>query len=150
MRLTGCLLSLFLVLLVAAPQGSGRPSGFAEPDRVAVQHILISFKGAIPKPTVTRTREEAKKLAQEVFERAKKGEDFDSLVKQYTDDEYPGVYRMSNIGVSPDSGKQEYPRAGMVKAFGDVSFSLPVDGIGMAEFNPKESKYGWHIIKRIE
>ena len=150
MRLTGCLLSLFLVLLVADPQGSGRPSGFAEPDRVAVQHILISFRGAIPKPTVTRTREEAKKLAQEVFERAKKGEDFDSLVKQYTDDEYPGVYRMSNIGVSPDSGKQEYPRAGMVKAFGDVSFSLPVDGIGMAEYDPKESKYGWHIIKRIE
>jgi len=150
MKLSGCLLSLFLVLLVAAPSGSGSPSGFAEPDRVAVQHILISFKGSIPKPTVTRTREEAQKLAREVFERAKKGEDFDSLVKQYTDDEYPGIYRMSNIGVTPDKGRQEYPRAGMVKAFGDVSFSLPVDGIGMAEYDPKESKYGWHIIKRIE
>ena len=150
MKLSDCLLSLFLVLLVAAPLGSGNLSRFAEPDRVAVQHILISFKGSIPKPTVTRTREEAQKLAQEVFERAKKGEDFDSLVKQYTDDEYPGVYRMSNIGVTPDKGRQEYPRAGMVKAFGDVSFSLPVDGIGMAEYDPKESKYGWHIIKRIE
>lgn len=150
MRLTGCLLSLFLVLIIAVPSGIGNPSRLAEPDRVAVQHILISFKGAIPKPTVTRTREEAQKLAQEVFERAKKGEGFDSLVKQFTDDEYPGIYRMSNIGVTPDPGKEEYPRAGMVKAFGDVSFSLPVDGIGMAQYDPKESKYGWHIIKRIE
>jgi len=149
-RLTGCFVSLFLILLVVIPSGSGGPSGLAEPDRVAVQHILISFKGAIPKPTVTRTREEAQKLAQEVFERAKKGEDFNSLVKQYTDDEYPGVYRMSNIGVAPVPGKEEYPRARMVKAFGDVSFSLPVDGIGMTEYDPKESKYGWHIIKRIE
>ena len=150
MRQTGCLLILLFVLLIAAPSDGGSPSGFAEPDRVAVQHILISFKGAIPKPTVVRTREEAQKLALDIFERARKGEDFDSLVKQYTDDEYPGVYRMSNIGVSPDSAKQEYSRAGMVKAFGDVSFSLPVDGIGLAEYNPKESKYGWHIIKRIE
>jgi hypothetical protein len=150
MRIIHCLLSLFLVLIIAAPSGGGNPSRLVEPDRVAVQHILISFKGAIPKPTVTRTREEAQKLAQEVFERAKKGEDFNSLVKQFTDDEYPGVYRMSNIGITPDPAKEEYPRAGMVKAFGDVGFSLPVDGIGMAQYDPKESKYGWHIIKRIE
>jgi len=121
-----------------------------EPDRVAVQHILISFKGAIPKPTVTRTREEAQKLALEVFEQAKNGEDFDALVKQYTDDEYPGVYRMSNKGITPDQSKQEYAREGMVKGFGDVSFSLPVGGIGMAEYDPQKSKYGWHIIRRIE
>jgi foldase protein PrsA len=150
MKLTGCLFSVFLVLLISAPTGNASPARATEPDRVAVQHILISFKGAIPKPTVTRTREEAQKLAQEVFERAKKGEDFDALVKQYTDDEYPGVYRMSNTGVTPDPSKQQYSRAGMVKGFGDVSFSLPVGGIGMAEYDPLKSKYGWHIIKRIE
>ena len=150
MKLIGCLLSVFVVLLVATDMGSGSPAGSLEPDRVAVQHILISFKGSIPKPSVTRTREEAEKLAQEVFERAKKDEDFDALVKQYTDDEYPGIYRMSNIGITPDPSKQEYSRAGMVKGFGDVSFSLPVGGIGMAEYDPQKSKYGWHIIKRIE
>jgi hypothetical protein len=150
MRLSGCLLSLSFLLLIAAPTGKASPARATEPDRVAVQHILISFNGAIPKPTVTRTREEAQKLAQEVFERAKQGEDFDALVKQYTDDEYPGVYRMSNTGVTPDPGRQEYSRAGMVKGFGDVSFSLPVGGIGMAEYDPQKSKYGWHIIKRVE
>jgi parvulin-like peptidyl-prolyl isomerase len=150
MKLTVWLFSVFFVLLIAAPSGSASPARTTEPDRVAVQHILISFKGSIPKPSVTRTREEAQKLAQEVFERGKKGEDFDALVKQYTDDEYPGIYRMSNIGITPDPGKQEYSRAGMVKGFGDISFSLEVGGIGMAEYDPQKSKYGWHIIKRIE
>jgi parvulin-like peptidyl-prolyl isomerase len=99
---------------------------------------------------VTRTRDEAKKLAQEVFERAKKGEDFDALVKEYTDDQYPGIYRMANTGVTPDQSKQEFPRAGMVKGFGDVSFSLQVGEVGMSEYHPQKSKFGWHIIKRVE
>ena len=121
-----------------------------EPDRLAVQHILIAFKGSIPEPKVTRTSEEALALAYEIFERAKKGEDFDALVKKYTDDEYPGIYKMTNIGVAPNKEKKEYARTGMVRAFGDVSFSLPVGGIGIAVYDPLRSKYGWHIIKRIE
>jgi parvulin-like peptidyl-prolyl isomerase len=150
MKLTGCWLSALLLILISAPAGDASPASIEEPDRVAVQHILISFKGAIPKPTVTRTKEEAQKLAEEVFERANKGEDFDALVKQYTNDEYPGVYRMSNKGITPDQSKQEYPREGMVKSFGDVSFSLPVGGIGMAKYDSQKSRFGWHIIKRIE
>jgi len=150
MRINGCLLGVFLVLLISAPAGYTSPAPKEEPNWVTVQHILISFKGAIPKPTVTRTEGEAKELAEEVFERANKGEDFDALVKQYTDDEYPGIYRMSNKGIPPDQSKQEFPREGMVKGFGDVSFSLPVGGIGMAKYDSQKSKYGWHIIKRIE
>ena len=57
---------------------------------------------------------------------------------------------MSNKGVPPDQSKPEYPREGMVKGFGDVGFSLPVGGIGMAKYDSETSKYGWHIIKRIE
>lgn len=120
-----------------------------EPDRVTVQHVLISFKGSIPKDTVTRTREEAEKLAYEIFERAKKGEDFDALVKEYTDNSYPGVYKMSNFSAEADMDQGEYPRSKMMRDFGDVSFRLSVDEIGMAEFSPEKSKYGWHIIKRI-
>jgi parvulin-like peptidyl-prolyl isomerase len=121
-----------------------------EPKNVTVQHILIAFKGSIPKETVTRTREEAEKLALEIFERARTGEDFDSLVKEYSDDQYPGVYGMSNFNVEPDQDLGESPRSRMVKAFGDVSFKLSVDGIGLAEYDPEDSKYGWHIIKRIK
>jgi hypothetical protein len=120
-----------------------------EPDHITVQHILISFKGSIPKETVTRTKEDAEKLADEIYDRAKKGEDFDTLVKEYTDDNYPGVYKMANFNTEPDRDQGEASRSQMVKDFGDVSFGLSVDEIGMAEFSPERSKYGWHIIKRL-
>lgn len=121
-----------------------------EPQRVSVQHILIAFQGSIPKPAVTRTQEEAKALALQLLERAKKGENFDALVKQFTDDQHPGIYRMANFDVEPDKAKNEYPRGRMVKSFGDVGFSLAINGIGLAEYDPQNSKYGWHIIKRLE
>lgn len=128
------------------PAESAAPA--AEPERIEVQHILISFNGAISE--VTRTQEEAEALAREILNRARAGEDFDALVKQHTDDQHPGIYRMANTGVEPDRANQEFPRAGMVKAFGDVGFSLEVDGIGMTEYDPETSKYGWHIIKRLK
>jgi len=128
-----------------------KPAG--EPDRVTVQHILISFKGAIPDEKVTRTQAEAKILAEQIFDRAKKGEDFKTLVEKYTDDSYPGIYRMANLGIeaaqSPPS-RREYSRARMVKGFGDVGFKLKVGEVGMAVYDPAASKYGWHIIKRLE
>ena len=121
-----------------------------EPDHITVQHILIAFKGSIPKDTVTRTMEEAEKLAAEVFERARKGEDFDALVKEFTDDSYPGVYKMANFDIEPNRDQGEAERERMVTEFGDVSFKLSVNEIGLAEFSPDRSKYGWHIIKRIK
>jgi len=121
-----------------------------EPDRVTVQHVLIAFQGSIPDESITRTREEARKIALEVFDRARKGEDFDDLVRDFTDDQYPGIYSMSNFDVSSRAGSGEFPRSRMVKAFGDVSFQLAVGEVGMADYDPEASKYGWHIIKRIE
>lgn len=121
-----------------------------EPERVEVQHILISFQGAIPDEKVTRTEAEAEILAKELLGRAKAGEDFDALVKECTDDQHPGIYRMSNTGVTPDAANQEFSRDRMVKAFGDVSFSLNINEIGMANYDPSASKYGWHIIKRLK
>lgn len=98
---------------------------------------------------VTRTLEEAQELAKEILKRAQDGEDFDALVKEYTDDQHPGIYKMSNIDVTP-AGEGEASRARMVTAFGDVSFSLRVSEIGMTEFSPETSMYGWHIIKRLQ
>ena len=133
-----------------APATVAQPAPAGGPDRVVVQHILIAFQGSIPDAKVTRTREEAEKLADETLKRAKAGEDFDALVKTLTDDQHPGIYRMANAGVEPDSAKEEYSRTRMVKGFGDVSFSLAVGEVGMAPYDPASSKYGWHIIKRLE
>ena len=116
------------------------------PPHIIVQHILISFVGTGTK--ATRSKEEARKLADEVFAKAKAGEDYDGLVKQYTDDQFPGVYQMSNVGATP-SAAGEYPREGMMPAFGNVGFRLQPGEIGMAEFDPQISPFGWHIIKRL-
>jgi hypothetical protein len=120
------------------------------PDHIEVQHVLIGFQGTIPGKTVTRTKEEAEKLANEVLEKARQGEKMDDLVTKYTDDQFPGVYDLANNGVTPDKTKQEYPRSGMVKGFSDVAFGLSVGNVGIANYDPKTSPFGWHIIKRLK
>lgn len=122
----------------------------AEPDYVVVQHILIAFEGSITRERVTRTKEQAKVLAARIFERALDGEDFDTLVTTYSNAEYPGIYKITNTGIHPDMNKNENARAEMVRSFGDVSFSLQAGEIGMAEYDPLNCPYGWHIIKRLD
>ena len=117
----------------------------AEPERIAIQHVLVSFAGTGTR--ARRSQAEAAELAAATLARANAGEDFDALVRELTDDSPPGIYRLSNLGVAPASG--EYPRNRMVAAFGDVGFGLDVGGIGMAKFDPRTSPYGWHIIKRL-
>lgn len=118
------------------------------PEHITVQHILIGFRGSVTGKDIQRTKEEAKKLAYEILERARKGEDFDGLVRQYTDDSPPGIYGMSGNGVAPAPG--EYPRGGMVPAFGNVGFALSPGNIGIADYDPQSSPFGWHIIKRLK
>lgn len=138
-----------LDLLEEANRGNG-----TEPDYATVQHILVGFKGSVPGKDIERTKEEAEKLAHQLLDRARNGEDFDELVGEHTDDAHPGIYKMANFFSQPDMVPEEdsektYPRGGMVSAFGDVGFPLEVGEVGLAEYNPKTSKYGWHIIKRI-
>ena len=129
--------------------------GLNQPDQITVQHILIGFKGSVPGKPITRSKDEAEKLANEIFEKAKSGADFDALVKEHTDDSHPGIYQMANFGLAGDMSAPNvvdkvFPRGGMVGAFGDVGFPLDVDGIGIASHDVKKSKYGWHIIKRTK
>ena len=119
-----------------------------EPKHVMVQHILIGFRGSVPGKDIQRTKDEAKKLAYEILERARKGEDYDALVQKYTDDSPPGIYSMSGNGVEPAAG--EYARSGMVPAFGNVGFAISPGNIGIADYDPQASPFGWHIIKRLK
>ena len=118
-----------------------------EPDRIQVQHILIGFQGSVPGKRITRSKDEAKTLAYDLLKQAQEGTEFDDLVRRYTDDSPPGIYGMTNRGVSP--GRGEYARDGMVPAFGNTGFPLSVGGIGIADYDPRASPYGWHIVKRI-
>ena len=148
---------LFAIALAAAPMlalytaaGAADPQSqpAAEPEHIQVQHILIAYSGTLPGKPVTRSMEEARKLAYELLEKAKKGADFDALVKQHTDDQHPGIYGMANRGVAPAQG--EYPRDQMVGAFGDVGFRLKVGEVGIADADPAKSPYGYHLIKRLK
>lgn len=132
----------------AASPAPAAPAKAAEPDHIQVQHILIGFTGSVPGKNITRSLEEAKALAYQLLERAKKGEDFDALVKQYTNDMPPGIYGMSNNGVAPNPG--EFARSKMVPAFGNTGFPLKVGEIGIADYDQTNSPFGYHIVKRLK
>jgi hypothetical protein len=125
-----------------------------EPAYVKVQHCLISFN-EVPEVNTNLTREQAEQLAQELFQQAKEGENFDRIVVRHTNDSAPGIYRMANRGYDSDTssllpGNKVYARDDMAISFGDVGFSLDVGEVGMAPFDPDKSPFGWHIIKRLE
>ena len=108
-------------------------------EQVEVQHILIGFKGAPRMTHVTRSKEEAKALAEKVYAEVIGGADFDAMVKKYTDDSAPGIYPMTQAS-----------RKGMAKSFGDVGFHLKVGEIGVAPWDAVASPFGWHIMKRLK
>lgn len=148
---------VMLVLLAATLVACGGEASVTTPvpaDHIQVQHILIGFKdavgfgGAAPPKAAARTQEQAKTLAYDILNKAKSGTDFDQLVKDNTDDAAPGIYGMSNTGIAPAAG--EYQREGMVPAFGNVGFKLNVGEIGIADYDPQASPYGYHIIKRLK
>jgi hypothetical protein len=118
-----------------APTASATASA-AAPDAVAAQHVLVAWKGAQGAPkTITRSKTDAKKIADDVAARAKKGEEFSALVSQYSDD--PGSKeRQGSVG--------KFTREKMTKSFSDAAFALPVGGVSDAV----ESPFGYHVIKR--
>ena len=131
----------------AKPEATAQPALPA--GHIEVQHVLIGFVGTIPGKNITRSQDEAKTLAYQILDRAKKGEDFGQLVQQNTDDQYPGIYRLADRGQTADQSAGEFPRDGMVKGFSDVAFSLKPGEVGIADYNKPNSPYGWHIIKRL-
>lgn len=140
--------------VAAPPTPTPVPTRAGEDARIQVQHILIGFKDAVgfqgqaPGKAANRTQDEAKKLADDLLAQAKAGGDFDKLVADNTDDQAPGKYGIANDGVTPNA--DESPRNGLVPAFGDVGFALKVGEIGMTDYDPQKSPFGYHIIKRLK
>jgi parvulin-like peptidyl-prolyl isomerase len=126
-----------------------RPEKIAngEPAVITVKHVLIAFEGA-SRSEQKRTRAEAEKVAFEVLNRAKAGEDFDKIIKELSSDPGEGTYTLVNTGISANPG--EFERSGMVAAFGDVGFRISVGEVGLADYDAKGSPFGLHIIKRVK
>lgn len=88
----------------------------------SVQHVLI-----------LNDTDDASQLAEEVLQKAKNGEDFLELMKQYNDD------------TSEKESGYTFPEGEMVPTFETAAFSLKIGEIS----DIVESDYGFHIIKRI-
>lgn len=103
-------------------------------DEVKASHILISTVDDNGKELSEAKKKEAKKKAEEVLKKAKSGEEFSELAKEYSDDP----------GSAANGGDLGYFTKGkMVQPFEEAAFSLKSGEIsGLVE-----SEYGYHIIK---
>ncbi|MCB9933346.1 MAG: peptidylprolyl isomerase [Planctomycetes bacterium] len=113
------------------------------PDRAVVQHILIAWDGAgVDTQKAARSKEQAETLARQVLKQARtRGADWKQLQVDYNED----------CGANPDGTTNTHnsytadAEARLVKPFKDLALSL-----GVGQIDICESKYGFHIIKRIE
>lgn len=101
-------------------------------NQVTVKHILFSTVDESRKPLAEDKQAEAKKKAEEIMNRAKAGEDFASLAKQYTQDP----------GSKDTGGEYTFGKGEMVKEFEDWSFSAKPGDIGIVK-----TVYGYHVMK---
>jgi parvulin-like peptidyl-prolyl isomerase len=115
----------------------------AEPGSVMVQHVLISWKDVpaakhqqLDPRAKDRTKTDADKIATDVLAKARGGEDFKALMKQYSED--PG----SKDTARPYEVSADAP---LVEPFKKLSLRLKMGEVGLVK-----SPFGWHIIKRVE
>lgn len=100
-------------------------------DYVHVQHVLIAFDDT--SEGADHSAELA--TANEVYQKAVAGEDFESLIEQYNEDP----------GQASDMNGYLFTTGQMVQEFEDASFALEEGAIS----EPVETSYGYHIIKRL-
>jgi len=114
------------------------------PESLEVQHILIAYKGSgaakNPQIKVTRSKEEARKLWEKVFEEARNCADFNKLVIQYSDD----PYKMNDSKYNAFPGFYEITPKGVF----DENFKKCAQGLSPGNIDKVESYYGFHIIRR--
>jgi len=104
-----------------------------EGDRTAsVRHILL-----LTEDKNDAEKAELRKKMEDILARARGGEDFAALAKEFSED--PGS--KDNGGLYEDFGRGQ-----MVKPFEDASFSVPVGGIS----DIVETTYGYHIIQVVD
>ena len=98
----------------------------------SVRHILIGFTD---KEGKERSQEDALKLANEVKGKLDKGEDFATLVKEYSGD---GQQNIDNGGLYADA-----PVSQWVPEFKEAALTQPLNEVG----EPVQTQYGYHIVR---
>jgi peptidyl-prolyl cis-trans isomerase C len=107
------------------------------PETVRASHILISTRNQVSNEEFDDAKKKEKRqLAEKVLERARKGEDFAALVKQYSDDP----------GSRDKGGEYTFTRGQMVPEFEKAAFALQTNQIS----DVVTTKFGYHVIKVYE
>ena len=113
------------------------PARFEQPEQVRASHILIGTRDASTNAELTEEQKKAKrKLADDLLKRARAGEDFAKLAKEYSDDP----------GSKDNGGEYTFPRGQMVPEFEAAAFSLGTNQISEVI----ATQFGYHIIKLNE
>jgi len=103
--------------------------------RAAARHILIAFEGAEDAYTVSRTREEARALAEQLHAQLMDADNFDALARAHSDD--ASGRRGGNLGV--------FTKGVMHKNFEAAVFSSEI-----GQLSPiVETPFGYHLIERL-
>jgi parvulin-like peptidyl-prolyl isomerase len=105
------------------------------PGNIRASHILISYAGA-PATNATRSKAEAKKLADELVVKVANGEDFAALAGTYSD--CPSREAGGDLGF--------FPKGRMVQPFENAAFALRPGQVSKIV----ETQFGYHIIKRTQ
>ncbi len=108
------------------------------PDQIGIAQIMISWQGSrAAAPTITRTKEEAKKRAEQISAAARsQGADFKALAQKYSEDP-----RTSGNGGLMG-----------VASRGEISAVLEAAAFGMGPgqvSDPVESEHAWHVLKSL-
>lgn len=106
-------------------------------EMVTAQHVLLTTVDEEGNPMPEEQEEEAKKIAEEVLEKALAGEDMGELAAEYSQDP----------GSKDNGGEYTFPRGQMVPEFEDVAFGGEA---GEVHAELVKTMHGYHIIKTVE
>ena len=110
---------------------------------IEVDHILISWADVpnMPADRVVKTKAEAEARAADLFVQLQQGASFRDLKERHTADNSPAA---------PPTYELKGRQSRFVEGFKKVGWRMEVGELGVSPYDPSDSPYGWHIIRRVK